>query len=216
MPTPGLSRYDVAGAPRAAVLMLHGGRPSSTRPVDGLSASWRVMLALQRAVAQPAHDRGVSVWALRYRFRGWNGGGPPVEDAHWALDGLRKELGEVPVVLLGHSMGGRVSVHAAAHPSVVGVVALAPWFTDQTPVAGLAGKHLVAAHGTHDRITSYALTRALVDRAEGVARSARFVDMGPLGHYLIRGRRHWSQLAATEALRLAVPESSPEGSENIR
>ena len=211
--TPGLSRYDVAGSPRAVVLMLHGGRPSSTRPVDGLSASWRVMRGLQRALAQPAHDAGVSVWAMRYRFRGWNGGGPPVEDAHWALDGVRRELGEAPVVLLGHSMGGRVAVHTAAHPAVVGVVALAPWFTEETPVAGLAGKHLVAAHGTHDRITSYALSRALVDRAEGVARSARFVDMGPLGHYLIRGRRQWSEVATAQALRLAVPEALADGSE---
>lgn len=212
---PGLSRYDAAGSPRAALLLLHGGRPSSSRPVDGRSASWQLMRGLQRRLAPPALELGVSVWALRYRVRGWNGGAAPVEDAHWALDGLRRELGDVPVVLLGHSMGGRVSVHAAAHPSVVGVVALAPWFTDETPVTGLAGRHLVAAHGRHDRITSYAHTRHLVDRASRVARSARFVDMGPLGHYLIRGRRRWADVATTEALRMAVPDASGGGDSEI-
>ncbi len=200
-PSPGLSRYDAPGRPRAAVLALHGGRPQSRRRVDGRSASWRLMLGVTRDLAHQAHQEGVSAWTLRYRVRGWNAG-DPVADARWALDELRSELGDVPVVLLGHSMGARAALHVADDPSVVGVVALAPWIEPGTPVATLAGRRLVAAHGHRDRITSAAATRAYVDAATAVAESARFVDMGGLGHYLVRGRRQWLDLARAESLRL--------------
>ncbi len=201
-PSPALTRYDAPGRPTAAVLVLHGGRPQSRRRVDGRSASWRLMLGVTRDLAHQAHREGVSAWTLRYRVRGWNGGGDPVSDARWALDELRGGLGDVPVVLLGHSMGARTALHVADDPSVVGVVALAPWIEPDTPIAGLAGRRLVAAHGRRDRITSAAATRAYVEAATGVAASARFVDMGPLGHYLLRGRGQWVDLARAESLRL--------------
>ena len=64
----------------------------------------------------------------------------------------------------------------------------------------LAGKHLVAAHGRRDRITNARATAAYVQRAREVAASARFVDMGPLGHYLVKGVRRWNATAVTECL----------------
>ncbi|MEZ5093850.1 alpha/beta hydrolase [Nocardioides sp.] len=200
--SPGLTRLDAPGVPRGVVLALHGGRPRSRRRVDGRSASWRLMLGLTRALAQQAEREAVSVWTLRYRHRGWNGGVDPIEDARWALAEVRRELGEVPVVLLGHSMGARAALHVADDPVVAGVVALAPWIEGDTPVDTLTGRRLVAAHGRRDRLTSYAATRAYVDRATAVARSARFVDMGDLGHYLIRGHARWAELARSESLRL--------------
>ncbi len=199
--TPLLTRYDAPGRPRAVVLALHGGRPRSTRRVDGRSASWRLMLGLTHDLARPAQDEGVSAWTLRYRMRGWNAG-EPLTDARWALDQIRAELGDVPVVLLGHSMGARAALHVADDPSVAGVVALAPWIAPDTPTHTLTGRRLVAAHGRRDRLTSYAATRDYVARAERVADSARFVDMGPLGHYLIRGHREWVDLARRECLGL--------------
>lgn len=199
---PTLTRYDAPGRPRAAVLVLHGGRPDSVARVDGRSASWRLMLGLSRSIAPRLHAEGVSAWTLRYRFRGWNGGADPVADARWALDRVRAELGAVPVVLLGHSMGGRVALHLADDPAVVGVLALAPWIAEDTSTRPLAGRRLVAAHGRRDRITSVAATRAYVEAAADTATSARFVDMGPLGHYLIRGRGRWLELAGTETLDL--------------
>ena len=200
MTRPSLSRSDAPGRPRAVILMLHGGKDRSQEVVDGRSASWRRCRSMQRAIAGRAQDAGVSTWLLRYRHRGWNGGAGPVEDARWALAEVRRELGEVPVVLLGHSMGARTSVHAADSESVVGVVGLAPWFPPGERVAGLAGRHLLAAHGRHDHITSFRATAAFVERARGVASSAELRDMGPVGHYMLRRVRSWNREALSGAL----------------
>ncbi len=59
--------------------------------------------------------------------------------------------GAARVLLVGFSMGGAVSVRAAAHPSVVGVIGLAPWLPDQLDVAPLAGRRLDVLHGALDR-----------------------------------------------------------------
>jgi pimeloyl-ACP methyl ester carboxylesterase len=196
---PALSRSDPA-RPRGVILMLHGGRERSAEVVDARSASWLRCRAMQQAITHRAHDAGVSTWLLRFRHRGWNGGTGPVSDARWALSEVRRELGEVPVVLLGHSMGGRTSVHAAEHGSVVGVVALAPWFPPGEPVAGLAGRRLLAAHGRNDHITSYGATAAYVARARGVASAAEMRDMGPVGHYMLRRVPVWNDVAVSGAL----------------
>jgi pimeloyl-ACP methyl ester carboxylesterase len=191
------------------VLLLHGGKPRSQQPVDGRSASWRRMLALQRAIAPRLADDGIASALLRYRHRGWNDGPGPVTDARWALDDVRRELGELPVVLLGHSMGARTAVRVADDDAVVGVVALAPWLSPDDPVGTLVGRDLVAAHGRRDRITSFRATAAYVERAGGVARSAAFHDMGPVGHYLLRRVGAWNDLAASSALAMMNGRPSP-------
>ena len=106
----------------------------------------------------------------------------------------------MPVVLLGHSMGGRTAVHVADHASVAGVVALAPWLERSDPVRRLAGRHLVAGHGRKDRITSAAMTRAFVDQARGIAASAEYLDLGRSGHYMLRGTGDWNRFALRSTL----------------
>lgn len=195
---PDLTRLD-APTPRALVLLLHGGKERSDEPVDGRSASWRRMAAIQRAVTPEAHEAGASTWLLRYRVRGWNGGAP-IADARWALEQARRELGDVPVVVLGHSMGGRTAVHVADDPSVRGVVALAPWLPKGEPVDALAGRTLRAAHGRADKITSFRATRAYVEQARAVADEATLTDMGRVGHYMFRRVSAWNRFAARESL----------------
>lgn len=203
MTQPLLTRDDVAH-PRGLVLFLHGGKEHSLDPVTDRSNQWRRSRAMQRAVGSRLRDAGVSSWLLRYRVTGWNAGernfGASVPDARWALDEVRREVGEVPVVLLGHSMGGRTAVHVADHPLVRGVVALAPWFTKSEPVELLAGRHLAAAHGRADRITSLRATEHFVRRAAPVAASTELQDMGPIGHYMLRRIRAWNGFAATRTL----------------
>jgi predicted esterase len=204
---PLLTRYDAPARPEALVLMLHGGKPRSRLSVDSRSASWRRSAWMQRSIAPRAHGAGVGVWLVRYRERGWNGGTDRVADARHALDRVRAELGDVPVVLLGHSMGARVAVHVADDPSVVGVVGLAPWWSAQDPVHTLAGRTLVAAHGRRDRITSYAETARYVERARRVAVDATLRDMGALGHYMLTGAEQWNDVALDSALQ--VLDSAP-------
>lgn len=198
---PSLTRLDTGGT-RAVILMLHGGKETSTMAVDGRSLSWRRAAAMQRSVTSRAHEAGVSTWLLRYRERGWNGGTAATEDARWALDEVRRTMGDLPVVLLGHSMGARTAVHVADHDLVTGVVGLAPWFPQGEKVSALAGRHLLAAHGHRDKITSFRATAAYVDRARTVASSAELLDMGPVGHYMLRRPGAWNDVAITSALSL--------------
>jgi predicted esterase len=204
MPSPEFTRIDVSGRPGGLILMLHGGKADSLAPVDDKSASWRRSAWMQRQIGRRATSAGVSVWLLRYQHRGWNerAGAPPspVPDARWAIDEVRRELGDLPVVLLGHSMGARTAVAVADDPAVTGVVALAPWLPADEPVSNLDGKHLAVAHGRGDKITSHRQTLAFVERAEEVAASAEFHDMGQVGHYMLRKRREWNAFAITRSL----------------
>lgn len=193
---PHITRVDTPRTPRCVVLALHGGQPHSTAPVDGRSASWVRMALMQRAIGHELADADAATWLLRYRHRGWNGtGAGATEDARQALEEIRRALGDVPVVLLGHSMGGRVAVHVADDRSVQGVVALAPWWQPGDPVRTLQGRTLRAAHGRADRITSYAATAEYVDRARREGVDADLTDMGGLGHYMLAGSRRWSSTA---------------------
>jgi len=152
-----------------------------------------------RRIAKSVQDAGVATWLLRYCVAGWNDpvAPSPVPDARWALAQM-----DGPVVLLGHSMGARTAIRVADDPNVLGVVALAPWFPPGEPVAALRGKHLVAGHGSADRITSFRATSEYVDRASRVAESAELVDMGRGGHYMFRDAGAWNALAVARCLAL--------------
>lgn len=197
-----LTRHD-AEQPEALLLMLHGGTANSVDPVDERSASWRRSRWMMSQIQGRAARRNVSTWLLRYQTRGWGGSGATgssVADARWALDEVRRELGDLPVVLLGHSMGGRTAVAVADQASVTGVVALAPWLPRGESIRPLTGKHFAAAHGRSDRITSARQTREFVERARTVAAAADFTDMGRVGHYMFRRIGRWNDFALDTSL----------------
>jgi dienelactone hydrolase len=84
---------------------------------------------------------------VRYRVRAWKRLDLCVEDALAAID----VTGGERTLLVGFSMGGAVSVRAAAHESVVGVLGLAPWLPDQLELTPLRGRRLAIVHGALDR-----------------------------------------------------------------
>jgi pimeloyl-ACP methyl ester carboxylesterase len=204
VPTPELFRSEPDGASRGVVLMLHGGAKTGTEAVaEGSASFWRTS-RMRDAIRPRIHEAGLSLWLLRFGVRGWNLGladePSPVPDARWALEQVAREHAGLPVVLLGHSMGARTAVHAADHPDVVGVVGLAPWLEPGDPVAALTDRHVIAGHGSRDRITSARMTRKYVDRARDVSASADFVDMGRLGHYMLAHPGRWNRFAVEATL----------------
>jgi len=207
MHLPGDDRIELAKGPRSPrglVLMLHGGAERGLSDIDQRSLAYRRTRWMFESIRSRLTDQEVGVALLRFRVKGWNAGRAktpsPVIDAREALARLREEYAGVPLVLLGHSMGGRTAAWVADEPGVVGVVGLAPWLPPDDPVAAVTGKHVVAAHGSRDRITSARATAAYLRRAEPVAASTRFVDMGPLGHYMFSGVRRWNETAVTASL----------------
>ena len=86
----------------------HAAQPSNGRGTRSGSL-WRMQVL--RDALRASAGSVTRCWLLRYARRGWNGGTTrsPVPDARWALDQVRAAYGDVPVVLVGHSMGGRAS-----------------------------------------------------------------------------------------------------------
>ncbi|MEW2175449.1 alpha/beta family hydrolase [Streptomyces sp. NPDC005406] len=195
--------------PAAAVLVLHGGRETGLgvpppAPFDLPAVRMRPFARGLRG----ALPGDVLVRAVRYGHRGWNGDrADPVHDAVRALDELRRTAGEIPVVLLGHSMGGRAALAAAGHPLVRGVVGLAPWCPRSDPVERLAGRDVVLVHGTRDRVTDPADSRALTERArKGGARTCLVTVPGG-DHAMLRSAAGWHRL--TTALVAGLLDRAP-------
>ncbi|HET6154673.1 MAG TPA: alpha/beta fold hydrolase [Marmoricola sp.] len=186
------------------VLMLHGGAENGLQPVDGRSLALRRTRAMFKTLSPDLVAAGSLVALLRFTVKGWNASGirepSPVGDARAAIAELHAAHPDAPIVLLGHSMGARTAVRVADAPGVVGVVGLAPWFPADEPVGALAGKHLVTAHGTRDKITSPKASRIFTDRAGEVAEDTKYLTMQGLGHYMLTGAKRWNQVALDESL----------------
>ncbi|MER5552029.1 alpha/beta hydrolase [Streptomyces sp. NPDC002793] len=189
------------GQPSAAVLILHGGYETGlAAPAPGaLNLPGLRMLPVSRAVTRAVRgDSGVRVRRVRYTHRGWNGARQdPLHDTVRVLDALRREAGDIPVVLLGHSMGARAALHAAGHPLVRAVVGLAPWCPPGDPVTQLAGRDVVLLHSTRDRVTSPLASRSLTARARRAGARTCLVTIPGSDHAMIRRAAVWHHLAAT-------------------
>ncbi len=193
---PRLTVRPAAGATRAVVLVLHGGQSESlARTSPGQLAALR-MRPFARGLQRAGRRHGLAVWTVHYRYRGWNGGqASPVADVGWALAEVRHRHGDVPVVLLGHSMGGRAALRAAGDPSVRAVLSLAPWLPDGEPVGQLAGRRVLIAHGSRDGVTSPQASHAYAERAAAVALRVSWLPVRGDTHAMLARFRTWQRLA---------------------
>jgi len=168
--------------------------------------------AVAASIRRRVPGEGIVVCRLRFGLRGWNGHGAPVADAQWALGELRERFGSVPVVLVGHSMGGRTAVQVAGSPNVVGVVALAAWLPPDDPVGQLAGRGLVLVHGTKDTWVPAAQSSAFAERARPVAAHVRLTLLDGTGHGMLGHARTWHRLASDAVVELLGDGGSRPGS----
>lgn len=207
----GLHIRAARGRTRAVVLVLPGGKQASHEPSRPMHFSVRRLRPFSRALHQAGAEQGIAVWSVQYRVRGWNAPElSPVQDARAALEQVRLAHGAVPVVLVGHSMGGRVAAHVLGDPNVVAMVGLAPWLPDE-PVAGASGRRILLAHGLFDRWTSPRQTAAWAARARPLAQSLTVVWVRRSGHFLLRRTRLWTDLTVGFCLKSLGVEPSVGG-----
>jgi dienelactone hydrolase len=190
---PALRAFGPA-TPRAIALLLHGGQETSTAPAHRFRPAYLRMLPFAGDLSRAGRGE-VKVYAMRYRYRGWNGPAmDPVADARLALERIRLWHPDVPVVLVGHSMGGRVALRVADDPSVVGACALAPWTPRGEPVAHLAGRTVLIAHGMRDTVTDPELSYAYALRAKEVTEATCRFEVRDETHAMLRRAREWHVL----------------------
>lgn len=179
--------------PTAAVLVLHGGasRPDSPM-VSPTQLSVLRMKPVARRVARRV--RGAATYRLLNTHRGWDPHRTPVEDVRWALGELRERWGDLPVALVGHSLGGRAALLAGSAPAVRCVVALNAWvLVEDRP--DLRGRRVLVLHGDQDRIAPIARARAVADRAARTGDvSFEVVEGGK--HAMLRHGAHFERRAA--------------------
>jgi len=197
---PGVHVRPAVGTTRAVVLVLHGGKEESQEVSDAKHLSSRRMRPFARAMQRHGAKHGVAVWSVKYRVRGWNGPErSPVQDARWALAEVRRQHGDVPIALVGHSMGGRTAVNVLDEPGIVSLVALAPWLPDE-PAEHARGKRVLVAHGTRDTWTSARQAMRWTERAREAGAAATFVGLRRCGHFMLRRVRLWTDLTVGFAL----------------
>ena len=213
-PQPVLVRQPGAATVRAVALVLHGGREFSAEPVSARQLAVLRMVPIARHLAAAGAADGLGVWRLRFAHRGWNsrrGAGDdayPVADVRWAVQQLQNQHGDAPIVLVGHSMGGRAALRAADEPGIVGLVGLAPWVTPNEPYKQVVGRRLLVVHGTRDRTTSAKNSKALVDAVRNAspaaAPDATFVHLRGTGHGMLRRVAIWNDLTSDFVLQTGL------------
>lgn len=205
-----LIESSVPADPTGAVLVLHGGGSrQGNMMVSPTQLSVLRMIPIARRIARESRGT-LAVFRLLNSVRGWDSTHTPVDDALWAMDQIRTRLGrDLPLCLVGHSMGGRAAILAAAASPVRSAVALAPWVYPADGDVDLTGKKVLIVHGTEDRIArptnSLAAARALARTAEvGYLR----IDGGK--HAMLRHHRQFDGYAS-EFARSTLIRHEPAG-----
>ncbi len=143
----------------------------------------------------------VTVRRVQYRLRGWNPRSlDALVDARAALTEMVDRVADGPIVLVGHSMGGRVAAHLAADGRVAGIVALAPWWPGNDADLIPPSVALLTMHGSADTWTDPVASRVQTLRAAARGVDARWVGVPGAGHFLLQDYSRWNRLTAEFAI----------------
>jgi len=153
---------------------------------------------------------------VRYRLKSWERLDWCTEDALAAIEAL----GAPRTLLVGFSMGGAVSVRAAAAAAVETVLGLAPWLPQQLSLEPLRGRRLHILHGSLDRPlpgvpgVSPAGSRRAFERARALGVDCEYTLIPgalhgialrtPRGVLPLPRARMWERLVANELRRFAT------------
>jgi pimeloyl-ACP methyl ester carboxylesterase len=176
---------------RACVLVLPGGKVRS----DEASRWWQLANVRMMFIAGALRRRlgpDVEVRRVQYRRRGWNG--PRLDalrDAQEVLADVRRRFEPKSIVLVGHSMGGRVAARLSADADIGAVVALAPWWVGDAGDRIPPPTRLLVIHGTADTWTDPSSSRAQTLRARQRGLDAQWVGIEGAGHYMVRRYSEW-------------------------
>lgn len=183
------------------MLLLPGGTPHELAPVRPFDPSILRMFPFGRSVVRAGRGR-MMLASLRYAVRGWNGHEEsPVPDARWALDRIADRFGDLPVGLVGHSMGGRVALRIADDERVRSVAALAPWLPAGEPTPAMGGRKVLLAHGTSDRRTDPGETFSLAEKLVAQGVHVELVKVPGGGHSMLFPARPWHDLVSAFMVR---------------
>ncbi|MET3961019.1 pimeloyl-ACP methyl ester carboxylesterase [Marmoricola sp. OAE513] len=169
--------------PDGIVIVVHGGASRRGQMmVSPTQLSVLRMIPLARRLARAGKGR-LAVYRLLNSYRGWDTHHTPVHDIEWAISRVAELHGvDVPVALVGHSLGGRAAILAARLPAVRSVVALAAFvYPADADGLGLRDRWILFVHGVRDRI-------APVQRAEALAQ--RLARTNEVGFLAIRRGKH--------------------------
>jgi pimeloyl-ACP methyl ester carboxylesterase len=194
---------------RAAVVCVNGGQASPAEGTWSASLEWLVSRLAPRFSTLAFSE-------VRYRIKSWRRLDSCEEDARAAV----AETGAPRALLLGFSMGGAVAARSADASGVEGVLGLAPWLPDATPLDRLKGKRLDVLHGALDRPlpglpgVSPSSSRRSFERARevGVEGSFRLIPGAvhgialrtPFGLVPLPRASRWADLAAERIERWAA------------
>jgi predicted esterase len=183
--------------PDGLVLVLHGGgsRRSGVM-VSPTQLSVLRMVPIAWRIGRAGRGR-LAVYRLLNSTRGWATDRTPVDDAMWALEQLIDTHGptDLPVSLVGHSLGGRAALLAGTHPRVQTVVALNPYLYPHDGKTQLRDRRVLIAHGTRDRVANPATAEA-VARALSRTATLSFVRVVDAKHAMLARHRAFNTLAA--------------------
>lgn len=186
--------------------MLHGGGGRGTMPVSPTQLSVLRMVPIATRIARAGHGR-IAVYRLLNAVRGF--GSDPLSNVRWALSELRRNHPDVPVGLVGHSLGGSVALAAAGEDDVRCVVALAPWSSGSERTRQLGDRPTLIVHGSNDRVTSCRASQQYAVRARAAGAAVSFVEVERGEHTMLRRMPAFDSLAAHYAQTVLDPAHAP-------